>query len=198
MALKPSAPPRVSAGVVSDEDLFRRVVEEDDSSAFAQLVERYKRRLMGFLVRMLSDEGVAEDCLQDTFLRIYRERKRFRLDHSFSTWMFTIAANLAKSELRRRSRWRFVGLDMVLDRPTPGPQPEAAAEHKELGRILEDAIGTLPTVFREAFLLRDVESLSYEEIAWATASPLGTVKSRVNRARLLLQESLRAYRETAI
>lgn len=198
MALRPSTPREVTPGEVSDEELFRRVVAEEDPLAFSQVVERYKRRLMSFLSRMLADRETAEEILQETFLRVYRERGRFRQELSFSTWVFTIAANLAKSELRKRSRWKFLGLETILDRPGREPSPESVMEAKELGMVLENEIGSLPAVFREAFLLRDVEGLSYDEIARVCEAPLGTVKSRVNRARLLLQDALRPYREMKI
>jgi RNA polymerase sigma-70 factor (ECF subfamily) len=136
--------------------------------------------------------------VQETFLRVYRKRKEYKAIAHFSTWLFTIAGNLAKSELRRRKRWRFLSLDSGGDddeRPVDLPDerhlPDDVVADRMTEARIQEAINALPPKYRQAVLLRDVEGMSYQEIAQIANCPVGTIKSRVNRARLKLQKKLR-------
>lgn len=171
-----------------DHALMRRV-QKDEYDAFEELVDRYKSRLVNLIYRMLNDQNEAEDLVQETFLRVWTHRQDYDFSYCLSTWIYTIALNLAKNELRKRRKFKFFSLlDMTekgLELPDPKMGPSA------LGHMLEGAIGKLPGKYKEAFLLRDVEQLPYEEVAQILGVPLGTVKSRVNRARAVLKDELK-------
>lgn len=183
-----------------DLDLLRRTAEGDDI-AFKALVERYRKSLYNFLCRMVGDREVAEDLLQETFIRVYSKREK--TIEKFSAWIYTIASNLARDELRRRKRRRLTSLEEVggsmhyditaVDTPWSPVEPETFVVNGELRSRIEEAIGQLEEKYRVVILLRDIEGRTYEEISAILGMRLGTVKSRLNRARLKLQEKLRPY-----
>lgn len=174
-------------GQVSDKELIEKV-KEGDTFAFNILVDRYKIRLFNLVYRMLQNREEAEDILQETFLRVYKERERYDPTYSFSTWIYTITLNLCRNELKRRKKFKFFGIDLIKNsREYATPQ---AKNNGCISSVLEKAIHALPVKYRTAFLLRDVDQLSYEEVSKSMGIPLGTVKSRVNRARLLLRDKL--------
>jgi RNA polymerase sigma-70 factor (ECF subfamily) len=175
-----------------DHDLIKRV-QEGDMVAFNKIAEKYKNRLMNVIFRMLNSQQEAEDIVQETFLRVYQHRMSFDFRHCFSTWIYTIALNLARNELRKRKRFKFFDIyDMK------GNESEIAIEMKvpsNLPQVLERAIEELPEKYKAAFLLRDVQEFPYDEVARIMNIPLGTVKSRVNRARALLKDKLKPRME---
>ena len=148
---------------------------------------------MSVIFRMIQSSEEAEDIVQETFLRVYQHRNSFDFRHCFSTWLYTIALNLARNELRKRKRFKFFDIfDMQ------GKEAEIAVEMKlpsNLPQALERAMENLPEKYKTAFLLRDVQELPYEEVAQIMNIPLGTVKSRVNRARAILREKLKPRME---
>jgi RNA polymerase sigma-70 factor (ECF subfamily) len=157
------------------------------------MVDRYKGRLLNVIGRMLSSREEAEDVVQETFVRVYQHRQSFNFKHCFSTWIYTIALNLARNELRKRKKFKFYDItDMQ------GNEAEFAVEMDLPSRIpqfLEAAIKGLPEKYRTAFMLRDIQELPYDEVAKILSVPLGTVKSRVNRARMILRDKLRPRME---
>ena len=165
--------------------------------AYGKIVGRYRGRLFNFVLRFVGDRETAEDIVQETFLRAFRKRKEYRAIANFSTWLFTIAGNLAKSELRRRKRWRLFSLhrdddsETGIELPDESMRPDKVAESSLADMQIQEAIRALPDNYRQVILLRDVEGLSYQEIADIVDCPVGTVKSRVNRARLKLQQKLK-------
>jgi RNA polymerase sigma-70 factor (ECF subfamily) len=180
----------------SDLELFSRIPSGDEE-AFVQIVDRYKNQLYSFLRRIVSDSVEAEDLLQQTFLRVYKKS----LDHcrvqNFSSWIFTVAANLARDELRRRVRIdrKTYHLDEWEADTTPDKRgtPIDTTAQLELRERIDAAVASLDEIYRMVFVLRDIEGLSYEEIAEILRIRVGTVKSRLNRARLKLQEILAPY-----
>jgi RNA polymerase sigma-70 factor (ECF subfamily) len=163
-------------------------IQKGDMVAFNKMVDRYKDRLMNVIGRMLSSQEEAEDIVQETFIRVYQHRQSFNFEHCFSTWIYTIALNLARNELRKRRKFKFYDITEM-----QGNEVEFAVDAKlpsRLPQALDKAVKTLPEKYRVAFLLRDVQELPYEEVAKVLDVPLGTVKSRVNRARLMLREKL--------
>jgi len=191
----PVPPPIVS---LSDEDLMVRVAE-DEERAFSELVRRFQGRVMNLISRVLNDRESADDLAQEVFVRIYVHRRNYRRGSKFSTWLFTIAANLAKNEIRRRVRKRhWFSLDALQDLlkdstpqladPTEGQ--ERSMEREQLQELMARAIATVPEKYRLALVLRDVEGLPYEEIAIVLGIPGGTVRSRINRARSMLKRKL--------
>ena len=170
-----------------------RAIQNGDMVAFNTMVDRYKKRLMNVLTRMLSSTEEAEDIVQETFVRVYQHRQSFNFKHCFSTWIYTICLNLARNELRKRKKFKFQDITEM-----QGNELEFAVEAKlpsRLPQLLENAVKELPVKYREAFLLRDVQEMPYEEVAKVLGVPLGTVKSRVNRARLILREKLQPRME---
>ncbi len=180
----------------SDEDLIERF-QNGDLYAFDLIVKRYKNQLLNFVYRFLGNAEEAEDLVQETFLRVYRNRKAYQKVAKFSTWIYTIAGNLAKTELRKRKRRKFFSIsDLGYNEKDYDISDEAFNPEKDVdGRMKEEIIyreiEALSPKFREVILLRDVQQLSYEEISQIVKIPLGTVKSRVNRGRLKLQEKLK-------
>lgn len=180
---------------LSDEELMGRF-QGDDVQAFNILVDRYKNQLLNFIFRFIGDYTVAEDLVQETFLRLYKKKHYYKEIAKFSTWIYTIAGNLAKSELRRKKRRTFFSIsnasndDHDFDLLDPDSNPMEKTETSMTMIEIQNAIDKLPEHFKEVVLMRDVQELSYEEIADALKIPLGTVKSRVNRGRIKLQEQL--------
>jgi RNA polymerase sigma-70 factor (ECF subfamily) len=165
-----------------------RAVQNGDMVAFNELVDRYKNRLMNVIGRMLSSHEEAEDIVQETFVRVYQHRQSFNFQHCFSTWIYTIALNLARNELRKRKKFKFFEISEM-----KGSETELAVEMKlpsRLPQALDAAIQALPEKYRSAFILRDIQELPYDEVAKILSIPLGTVKSRVNRARMMLRDKL--------
>ncbi|MDK9700849.1 MAG: sigma-70 family RNA polymerase sigma factor [bacterium] len=182
----------------SDRLLMQRF-QAGEEAVFDTLVERYQAPLYTFVVRMLGDANGGKDILQETFLRVWEHRDQYREVAQFSTWLYTIAANLVRSELRKRKLRRWLPLghqsDDVpeIDPPDDGFLPDEYANSSGLRTEINLALKALPREFREAVVLRDINDLSYEEIATVLKIPVGTVKSRVNRGRARLQEQLRDY-----
>jgi len=180
----------------SDEDLIEKF-QNGDLYAFDLIVKRYKNQLLNFVYRFLGNAEEAEDLVQETFLRVYRNRKAYQKVAKFSTWIYTIAGNLAKTELRKRKRRKFFSIsdlgynekDYDISDEAYNPEKDVDGRMKE--EIIHREIDDLSPKFREVILLRDVQQLSYEEISQIVNIPLGTVKSRVNRGRLKLQEKLK-------
>jgi len=161
--------------------------------AFNELVNRYKDRLMSVIGRMPLNREEVEDIVQDTFLRVYQHRDSFDFKHCFSTWIYTIALNLARNELRKKKKYKFCDIFELHHK-----EVETAVEPKipsNLGSVLEKTIASLPGKYKTAFLLRDIDEMPYEEIARVLSIPLGTVKSRVNRARSILRGKLKPRME---
>ncbi len=161
--------------------------------AFNELVERYQSRLLNFVYRTTGDRERAEDLVQETFIRIYRHLHRFDQSKKFSTWAYTIASNLAKNELRNRSRNPLV-LFQALKKSWDADQrplewedntyrPDDLFRKRHLRQMVDSAVAELPEHHRNVFVLREMEGKTYEEIAEITGCNLGTVKSRLNRAR---------------
>lgn len=164
-----------------------------EERAFSELVERYQTRLLNFIYRTIGDRDRAEDLVQEVFIRVYRHLNRFDRSKKFSTWAYTIASNLAKNELRNRSRNPLVlfqtlrGANDDEERPLQfedtTARPDDMYRKRHLRELVEDTVAKLPEHHREVFVLRELEGKSYEEIAEITSCNLGTVKSRLNRAR---------------
>jgi len=161
--------------------------------AFTELADRYHVRLMNFIQRTIGDRERAEDLVQETFIRVYRHLHRFDQTKKFSTWVYTIAGNLAKHELRNRSRNPLVLFQTIkknwdadhrpLEWEDNTYRPDDLYRKRHLKEMIEGAVAQLPEHHRMVFVLREMEGKTYEEIAEITGVNLGTVKSRLNRAR---------------
>ena len=166
---------------------------DGDQRAFMELVRRYDNRLLNFVYRTIGDRERAQDLVQETFVRVYRHLGRFDQSKKFSTWTYTIAGNLAKNELRNRSRSPLVLFQTIkknwdadhrqLEWEDTRYKPDDLFRKRHLKEKVGEAVTQLPEHHRIVFVLRELEGKTYEEIADITGCNLGTVKSRLNRAR---------------
>ena len=172
-----------------------------DPVAFDALVRKHQQQVYAVAVRMLGDAGEAEDAAQDAFVRAYQALGTFRGDAKLSTWLIAIVMNVCRNRRRwwaRRKRVIAGSLDAInpdSDEPhfqaaDPGPDPSAAVQRKDQARIMLGALQTLSAMDREVIVLRDLQGHSYEEMAEMLQCQLGTVKSRLNRARWQLRAVL--------
>ncbi len=177
---------------LTDSEVVQRFLD-GESRAFGILVDRYDKRLLNFVYRTVGDRERAQDLVQETFVRVYRHLHRFDQSKKFSTWIYTIAGNLAKNELRNRSRNPLVLFQTIkknweadhrpLEWEDTKFRPDELFRKRHLREMVEEAVAQLPEHHRVVFVLRELEGKSYEEIAEITGCNLGTVKSRLNRAR---------------
>jgi RNA polymerase sigma-70 factor (ECF subfamily) len=183
---------RAAPEPLNDNQLVERYLAGEEER-FRELVERYEGRIINFIQRSIGDRERAHDLAQETFIRVYRHLDRFDQTKKFSTWIYTIASNLAKNELRNRSRNPVVLYQTLtatweddhrpLQFEDSSMKPDDMFRKRHLEELVERAAAELPDHHREVFILREIEGKSYEEIAEITNTQLGTVKSRLNRAR---------------
>lgn len=184
----------------TDEELIKKF-QEGDERAYIELVKRYKDRLLNFVFRYLNSFEQSEDVVQDTLMKLYTSAHMYREIAKFSTWIFTIAANLAKSELRRQKRRRTISIHTMgydnkeYEIPSDDYSPEKETTSNYGEKQIQQAIDTLPDQFKTVIILREVQQLSYEEISQILNISIGTVKSRINRGRLRLQKMLKELKE---
>ena len=164
--------------------------QRGDMAAFSQLVTRYQDRIYRFLVRLTRSEDDALELTQEAFLHAFQGLARWKPDALFSTWLFRIARNLAFDLLRRHKRVEFMPLEEDVGIADPGPEPDAALATAQRYRMLEGALERLPDEHREILLLREIEEMTYEEIAAVLDLNPGTVKSRIARARAALLDKM--------
>lgn len=173
--------------------------QKGDRTAIDELVSRYQTRAFQFAYRLCNDSDNASDLVAEAFVRVYTALPRFRGDSQFSTWLFRIITNcfldLKKKDKNKQTQSLDddSGLDELLASGTESP--DEASERTERDRIMMAAVERLPEYQRAMIMMYHVEMLSYEDIAQAMDMPIGTVKSRLNRARLALRELLEPYEE---
>ncbi len=183
-------------------------LQKGDLQALEVLVDRYKQPVISFVYRSLLDATEAEDIAQSVFLQVYRSADRYRPSAKFTTWLFTIARNLALNEIRRRSRHpteTLESLDPSAERETsheikgdPHAEPDRQALTMELNRKLEEAIANLPEAQKSAILLCQQEDLAYEDIAKILGCSLSATKSLIFRARETLKQRLKPFLRTGL
>ncbi len=211
----PSAGPRVNRPLDHPSNLAerRKEAEEDralveraqagDKTAFRQLVERHQRRAFAIAVGLVRDENDAREIVQEAFLRVYRSLDKFQGGSSFFTWLYRIVANLAIDQLRKPSRREQETLDASNDDDPPmqlaapdDADPGELIRRREIGERLQKALDALPAYHRGVILMREVEGMSYQEMAEAMNVSKGTIMSRLFHARQKLQRALaECYRE---
>lgn len=189
-------PAEIDYKALTDEELIFEF-QKEDVQAFNEIVFRYKDKLVNFLFRYTGSRDEAEDLAQDTFLKLYRSKHLYKEIAKFSTWFYTIAINIAKTNLRKKSRKSTISIsdfdpdnEKDFDLPADVISPEDSANASIENYYIQKAINSLGDKFKEVIVLRDIQDLEYEEIAKITGLPLGTVKSRINRGRERLKELL--------
>jgi RNA polymerase sigma-70 factor (ECF subfamily) len=189
-----------------DQQLVARV-RQGDQNAFGLLVSKYQRKVQRLLSRLVRDPAEVEDLTQETFIKAYRALDSFRGDSAFYTWLYRIAINTAKNHLMASNRRpsasatvhqteegeQWDELDLLSDSETP----ENLLLTQEIAQTVEETIQSLPEELRSAITLRELEGLSYEEIAQVMGCPIGTVRSRIFRAREAIAQRLRPLLDTA-
>ena len=185
-------------GFGSDQELVRRVLAGEES-LFGALVRRYQARVVAHVARMVGRREDALDLAQEIFLKVFQALDRYNPEFKFSTWLFRIAGNAAIDHLRKR-RPRTVPLEIAdpesrtgvssIEHESPALDPYGELRNVERGEAISKAIADLPLEFRELITLRHFGGLSYEEIARLKNMPLGTVKNKLFRARVVLKERL--------
>ncbi len=187
---------------LTDEELIKEFQDNNTLEAYEYLVKRYKDPLMNFVYRFVGDRDSCTDIVQETMIKFYLNKDSYRSFAKFSTWIYTIAANLAKNELKRRKRRVIFSIDNSDDEKSPQIEdkmfqaPDKATDGEIKNEIIQKALLKVKPVYREVVILRDIQDLSYEEISDITGLAIGTVKSRINRGRLQLQKLLKnIYKE---
>jgi RNA polymerase sigma-70 factor (ECF subfamily) len=187
-----------------DQQLVERV-QRGDQKAFALLVEKYQRKLGRLLARMIRDQAEVEDVVQESFIKAYRALPNFRGDSAFYTWLYRIGINTAKNHLVAMGRRPSLSNDIEVedaenfedgDELRTVDTPETELMTKELAQTVKQAIEALPQELKTAISLRELDGLSYEEIAELMQCPIGTVRSRIFRARESVAEKLRPLLDT--
>ncbi|MDD6318150.1 MAG: sigma-70 family RNA polymerase sigma factor [Succinatimonas hippei] len=195
------SPKAQNADSTSDEELVRRV-QKGDIGAYNLLVVRYQYRVIKIAQKFVSDYADASDIAQEAFIKAYRALPNFRGESSFYTWLYRIVTNAAKNFLETNSKQRSqVDVDdEVLNASSPEAltdrqTPDSIIESEELKKVILKAVSELPNELKEAFMLREIEGLSYEDISEREDVPIGTVRSRIFRARQYIETKMDQFRK---
>ena len=182
--------------IYTDEQLMS-LFQGGDENAYIELVNRYKDKLINFIFNYLGDLESSEDVVQETMIKLYQKKHYYKEIAKFSTWLYTIAKNLANTELRKRKQRKTTLLsqfskdDKTYELPSNDPEPGQEIQTDIVNKIIRNAVDQLSEKFKIVIVLRDIQGLSYEDISEIINVPIGTVKSRINRARLQLQVELK-------
>jgi len=180
----------------SDEQLML-LFQGGNENAYIELVNRYKDKLINFIFNYLGDIESSEDVVQETMIKLYQKKHYYKEIAKFSTWLYTIAKNLANTELRKRKQRKTTLLsqfskdDKMYDLPSNDNEVGQEIQTEIVSKIIREAVDQLSEKFKTVITLRDIQQLSYEDISEIIDVPIGTVKSRINRARLQLQVELK-------
>jgi RNA polymerase sigma-70 factor (ECF subfamily) len=193
---------------LTDEELILEV-QKGNNVCFDILVDRFKLRLYNYLYRMVGDPDEAEELAQETFVKAYIHAEKYKTIAKFSTWLYTIGTNLVRNRIRSKKRapkllslwsrnYQSEDEEKQIDLLDTARQPDVQFNDKELGEFINEAIQRIPEKYRTSFVLREINQLSYEEIAAATGLKLGTVRSRINRARNYFRRAVEPLLEMGI
>lgn len=184
---------------MTDEEKLIKRAQEGDVSAFEALVEEHQQRIFNLAYRMAGNPDDASDMSQEALIKIFRNIGKFKGESKFSTWIYRVATNTCLDEMKKLKRRQTYSLDSEIEMDEggvkvevedTGPTPETSAETRELKGAINEAIAQLSEEHRQVIILRDINGFAYEEIAQVLSCSLGTVKSRVSRARKQLQKIL--------
>ncbi len=192
----------IETAKLTDEELIFSF-QAGNAEAYSEIVNRYKNRLVNFVYRYVGNYDDSEDIAQDTLVKVYVSKHLYKEIAKFSTWIYTIAINLAKTKAIKKSKYKVFSLsdayddeDKDFDIPDEAILPDTDAERVIQDKYIQKALSSIKEEYRKLVILRDVEDFSYEEICDMTGLPMGTVKSRINRGREKLQKLLKdIYKE---
>lgn len=174
------------------DDVLVTLFQSGEEAAFRILVERYAQRVRNLIYSIFNEPSLVDDIAQEVFIRVFEALPRFRFESSFYTWLYRITINKSRDEMRKRRSKKFLSLNMLLDNPSSDfqskirvyPVDESAKE------LVNKGLQSLPEKFRIPIVLKDIDGMSYEEMAEIMQCEIGTVKSRLSRARAMLREIL--------
>ncbi len=172
-----------------DRDLIERF-KRGDPSGFADLIRKYENRIYGLCRHMMGDADDAQDAAQDVFVKVYGNLKTYRPDSSLYTWLYRITVNTCLDYRKKKHPESFEDEPAIDKLPSARPLPDRLYESKETGHLIEEALRRLPKAFKAVIVLKEIEGLSYEEISEVLHTSVGTVKSRISRAREELKRFL--------
>lgn len=183
-----------------DEDLME-LFQGGYDEAYSIIVTRYRERIHQFIFRYTKNHLDSEDLVQETFLRVFRSRNSYERIARFSTWLYTIAQNLIRSQYKKNQRMQTVSFvqtddqdqEITMDLPDTALPTDQQVHLSMTVMQLRKALATIPSNFRDVLVMRDIDQLTYEEIMDITKLPMGTVKSRINRGRARLHEVMGTY-----
>ncbi len=182
---------------LTNEELIVEFQSNGNEKCFEILMQRFKNPLTNYVYRFLGDYDSCIDVVQDAFIKVYRYKGNYSSIAKFSTWIYTIAGNLARTEYQRRRRRNWFSInsygdeEKAFDVPDNSNRPDVAADMSIKNEIIQKALMKVRDSYREAVILRDIQELSYEEIAEILQIEVGTVKSRINRGRAELKKYLK-------
>jgi RNA polymerase sigma factor (sigma-70 family) len=183
---------------LTDEELILEFQQNNTVRAFEILVQRYKNPLINYVFRFLGDYEACVDIVQETMIKVFRYKDSYSSIAKFSTWIYTIAGNLARTEYQRRKRRKVFSINAygedkneTYEIPDESYNPEKITDSGIKDVIIQKALDKVSKAYREAVILRDIQGLPYEEISEIINLPVGTVKSRINRGRAQLQKLLK-------
>lgn len=182
---------------LSDEELIAEFQQNNTMQAFEILVKKYKNPLTNFVYRFLGDYEACTDVVQETMIKFYTNKDSYKSVAKFSTWIYTIAGNLARTEYQRKRRRQIFSINSYGEEkenyeiPDERYRPDVITDSGIKDKIIQNALLKISAAYREAVILRDIQELSYEEIAEIMKIEVGTVKSRINRGRAQLQKLLK-------
>jgi RNA polymerase sigma-70 factor (ECF subfamily) len=192
-----SRPPR-GVCILTDENSTLNKAKQGDARAFEELLAAYEKRIYNIAYRMMGNQSDAQDMAQEAIIKAYRNLGTFKGSCMFSSWVYRITVNTCLDEIRKRKKRNVLYLDAVdgegaafTDR---APLPDQVAESKEKYEAILSAIGALSDDYRTVIVLRDMQGFSYQDISGITGCNIGTVKSRINRARNILKSVLKKDR----
>ncbi|HZW37664.1 MAG: RNA polymerase sigma factor [Syntrophothermus sp.] len=187
---------------LTDEELILEFQKNNTIRAYEILVHRYKNPLTNYVFRFLGDYEACVDIVQETMIKVFKNKDAYKSIARFSTWIYTIAGNLARTEYQRRKRKNLFSIssfgddDEPIDLPDENYRPDVITDSGIKDEIIQKALLKVSDAYRQMVILRDIQELSYEEIAEITNTNVGTVKSRINRGRAQLQKLLKdIYKE---
>lgn len=181
----------------TDEELILEFQQNDTLNAFEILVQRYKNPLMNFVFRFLGNYAATSDVVQETMIKVYKNKNSYKTIAKFSTWIYTIAGNLARTELKKIKRRNLFSINSFgeenknFDIKDDAHGPDELTDSNLKEKIIQDALLKVNPIYRKMVIMRDIQELTYEEIAQITGKEIGTVKSRINRGRAQLRELLK-------